>query len=114
MKEIKAYFRPGFVDRVVTALEEAGAKDLTVIRVEAFGPLADAPTDEHHLFRKYSEKYSVILKLELVCTDEEALRFAEIIRGKAHTGDHGDGRIFIAPVEEALNIRTGETGLQAL
>lgn len=114
MKEIKAYFRPQFIDRVVNALEEAGAKDLTVIRVDAFGPLADAPTDQHHLFRKYADKYSAVAKLELVCRDENATRFAKVIRENAYTGGHGDGRIFIAAVEEATNIRTGETGSQAL
>ena len=114
MKEIKAYFRPQLVDQVVDALEKAGAKDLTVIRVDAFGPLADAATDEHRFVRKYGEKYSAVAKLELVCREENAARFAEVIREHAHTGDHGDGRIFIADVEEAINIRTGETGSNAL
>lgn len=114
MKEIKAYFRPQFVDRVVEALEKAGAKDLTVIRVDAFGPLADADTDQHHFVRKYAEKYSAVVKLELVCRDENATRFADVIREHAHTGQHGDGRIFIGTVDEALNIRTGVTGSKAL
>ena len=114
MKEIKAYFRPQFVDSVVDALESAGAKDLTVIRVDAFGPLADAETDKHRFVHKYREKYSAVVKLELVCRDENAARFADVIRELAHTGQHGDGRIFIGMVDEALNIRTGETGSKAL
>lgn len=107
MKEIKAYFRPQFIDRVVEALEQAGAKDLTVIRVDAFGPLADTAADEHHFFRKYGDKYSAVAKLELVCRDEDAGRFVRVIQENAHTGGHGDGRIFVAGVEEATNIRTG-------
>jgi len=114
MKEIKAYFRPEFVDRVVEALEAAGAKDLTVIRVDAFGPLAETATNQHHLVRRYARKYSGVVKLELVCRDEQATGFAEVIRREAHTGEHGDGRIFIGSVQEAINIRTGETGTQAL
>lgn len=114
MKEIKAYFRPQFIDPVMDALEQNGARDLTVIRVDAFGPLADAATDEHRFVRKYAEKYSAVVKLELVCRDEDATRFAEVIQQHAHTGQHGDGRIFIGAVEEAVNIRTGETGSKAL
>lgn len=112
MKEIKAYFRPQFIDRVVDALEEAGAKDLTVIRVDAFGPLADP--GEQRFIHKYRDKYSAVAKLELVCRDENAARFAKVIQEKGYTGGHGDGRIFITAVEEAINIRTGETGSQAL
>lgn len=112
MKEIKAYFRPQFIDCVIDALEQAGAKDLTVIRVDAFGPLADP--SEQRFVHKYREKYSAVAKLELVCRDENAARFAKVIEEKAYTGGHGDGRIFIAAVEEAINIRTGESGSQAL
>lgn len=114
MKEIKAYFRPEFVDPVMDALEQNGARDLTVIRVDAFGPMADTATDEHRFVRKYAEKYSAVVKLELVCRDEDVTRFAEVIRKKAHTGQHGDGRIFIGTLDEAINIRTGETGSKAL
>lgn len=114
MKEIKAYFRPQFVDRVVDALAKAGAQYVTVIHVDAFGPLADADTDQHRFVRKYAEKYSSVIKLELVCGDENAARFAEVIRELTHTGQHGDGRIFIGALDEAINIRTGETGAKAL
>lgn len=114
MKEIKAYFRPEYVDSVVAALETAGAKDLTVLHVDAVGPMADADTDRHHFLRRYAEKYSAVVKLELVCRDEDAAGFVEVIRRTAHTGQHGDGRIFVAKVIEAVNIRTGATGLSAL
>ena len=114
MKEIKAYFKPQFVDPVVEALEKVGARDLTVIRVDAFGPLADEDAAKHHWVHKYNDKYSGVVKLELVCRDEDTSRFADVIRQHAHTGQHGDGRVFVAPVEEAVNIRTGEIGSQAL
>lgn len=114
MKEIKAYFRPACIDAVVDALKQAGAKDLTIIRVDALGPLADTSANEHHLIRKYANKYSTIVKLELVCRQKNVARFVETIRQHAHTGEHGDGRIFVSPVEQAINIRSGETGTEAL
>lgn len=114
MKEIKAYFRQQFVDSVVKALQEAGAQDLTVLRVDAFGPLADTNTDQHHFIRKYADKYSAMVKLELVCQDEDCERFMKVIREHSYTGQHGDGRIFSSGIDEALNIRTGEKGVQAL
>lgn len=114
MKEIKAYIRPQFVDSVVEALEKAGAKDLTVLRVDAFGKLAGAEAEEHRFSSKYAEKYSAVVKLELVSGDEDAARFADVIRQHAYTGQHGDGRVFIATVDEAVNIRTGATGIEAL
>lgn len=114
MKEIKAYIRPQFVDSVVEALEKAGARDLTVIRVDAFGKLAGAGADEHRFIYKYAEKYSAVAKLELVSRDEDSARFVGVIRQHAYTGQHGDGRVFIATVDEAINIRTGATGTEAL
>lgn len=114
MKEIKAYFRPAFIDPVVDALEQAGAADITIIRADAIGRLADVETNQHHFVRKYREKYSAVIKLELVCRDENAQRFVELIRQNAYTGEHGDGRIFISEIAEAINIRTGTKGIEAL
>lgn len=96
------------------ALEESGVKDLTVIRVDAFASLADTDTDRHYWVRKYAEKYSAIVKLELVCRNEDANRFAKVIRERARTGQHEDGRVFIATVDEAVNIRTGISGIETL
>ncbi|MDE3100126.1 MAG: P-II family nitrogen regulator [Verrucomicrobiota bacterium] len=114
MKEIKAYFRPACLDSILDVLEEAGATAVTVIRVDALGRLADPENDQHHLVRKYREKYSAVVKLELVCKDEDASRFAEIIREGASTGKPGDGRIFVHNIETAINIRTGVTGESTL
>jgi nitrogen regulatory protein PII len=114
MKEIKAYIRPALLDSVIDHLEGAGAKDLTVIRVDAIGAVADSEMDRLHMFKKYNQKYSNVSKLEIVCTDEEAGRYVETLRQYAHTGGRGDGRIFISEVENAVNIRTGEEGKGAL
>jgi nitrogen regulatory protein P-II 1 len=114
VKEIKAYVRPLCVALVIKDLEEAGAKDLTVIRVDAIGPRVYPGREVNATPAIYSARYSGVAKLELVCRDEEAKLFAEIVRRRAHTGKRGDGRIFISTVEEAINIRTGETGEAAL
>jgi nitrogen regulatory protein PII len=114
MKEIKAYFRPAFLDAIVGALEQAGAADITIIRADAIGRLADVETDQHHIVRKYREKYSTVIKLELVCHDEDTPHYVEVIRRKAYTGEHGDGRVFVSEVAEAFNIRTGAKGVEAL
>ncbi|MBN1359390.1 MAG: P-II family nitrogen regulator [Sedimentisphaerales bacterium] len=114
MKELKAYIRPTFLNSIIEELEKAGAKDLTVIRVDALGALADSEFDRWHIVRKYDEKYYCVAKLELVCADEDADRFMEIIREHGHTGEKGDGRVFVSWIEEAVNIRTGQRGEEAL
>lgn len=53
-------------------------------------------------------------KLELVCRDENAPPYIKIIRDLAHTGGHGDGRVFVSTVDEAFNIRSGADGVAAL
>jgi nitrogen regulatory protein P-II 1 len=111
MKEVKAYLRPEKLDVVIAYLEEAGARDLTVIRVEAIGGMAE---EERRFIRKYADKYEAVSKLEVVCTDEEGHRFAKIIREHALTGKRGDGRIFISDVDYALDILTGKEGEDAL
>lgn len=114
MKEIKAYVRSQKVDEVIEALEAAGARDITLIRVDAIGPLADPDAARHHLVRLHREKYSAIAKLEIVCADEEATVFVDVIQERGHTGASGDGRIFVSHIDRAVNIRTGTEGEQAL
>ena len=114
MKEIKAYVRPDRLTNIVTRLEEEGARDLTVTRVDAIGALADSEKDRLRIFRNYSEKYSDIAKIEIVCADAEVDRFVSVLRESSYTGERGDGRIFVVNVERAINIRTGEEGEKAL
>jgi nitrogen regulatory protein PII len=114
MKEIKAYVRPGQLDSIIGHLEEAGAKDITVIRVDAFGSLLNGELAERRLVKRYEEKYSRVAKLEIICTDAEASRFMRIIQEYGRTGDPGDGRVFLTNVEAAMNIRTGKEGEAAL
>lgn len=114
MKEIKAYIRYDRLAHIVSRLDEEGVRDLTVSRVEAIGALADTDVDRLHIFRKYSEKYSHVVKIEIVCTDVEVDRFVGVLREASYTGEHGDGRIFVLNVERAMNVRTGVEGEKAL
>lgn len=110
MKEIKAYFKPEFVDPVVEALENAGAQDLTLSRVDAFGPLADTYTAGHHFVYKYAEKYSALARLELVCRDDQVSRFIDLIRIHAQVDGQGVGRMLITAVEQEVNVRSEKSG----
>jgi nitrogen regulatory protein P-II 1 len=114
MKELKAYIRPEYLDSVIQHLEEAGAKDVTVIRVDALGALANGGLNHRRFVKKYEEKYSRVAKLEIICSDDDAARFMQIIREYSHTGESGDGRVFLTNVEAAINIRTGQEGEAAL
>ena len=114
MKEIKAYVRPDRLASIVSRLEQEGARDLTVTRVDAIGALADTEKDRLRLFRNYSEKYSDIAKIEIICADAEVNRFVGVLREASYTGERGDGRIFVVNVERAINIRTGDEGQKAL
>lgn len=114
MKEIKAYIRPLLAYRVIKDLEQAGARDMTLIRVDAIRPLPSQGPDAEDASSIYVSRCSMVAKLELVCRDDEAPVFVEIIRSRAHSGERGDGRVFVSNVEGAVNIRTGDTGTAAL
>lgn len=114
MKEIKAYINVEFLNAVIERLEEAGAKDITVISVDAVGKLAEHETPHGRFWPKYDEKYAKIAKLEVVCLEENAETYMEIIQQAARVGESGDGRVFLTSIEKAVNIRTGKTGREAL
>lgn len=114
MKEIKAYIRPVKLAEVLHHLETAGARDISVIRVEGIGSLADPRRDRKRWVRRRPETYSDVLKVEIVCRDGEADDLVGVLREHAHTGARGDGRIFVSSVERAVNVRTGAEGEEAL
>lgn len=105
MKEIKAYIRPEMADRVISALELAGVPGMTVIDVSTLGGWTDP--EKSKLSIEYCEKYCSTVKIELVCSDNDAEKFIKIIIEKAHTGRKGDGKIFITDIKSAFSIRTG-------
>jgi len=112
MKEIKAYIRPDMADRVLSALEISGIKGMTVIDVSTLGGWIDP--EKSKLSIEYCEKYCSAVKIELVCSDEDVEKFTNIILVKAHTGNHGDGKIFVSDITESISIRTKRKGVEAL
>jgi nitrogen regulatory protein PII len=112
MKEIKAYIRPEMIDNVLSALEQAGVKGMTVIDVSLLGNWADP--EKSKLSIEYCERYCSTVKIELVCEDSEYEKFVDIILKKAHTGQKGDGKIFVSDITESISIRTKKRGAEAL
>lgn len=105
MKEIKAYVRPHMLDHVIDALEATPDRPgVTVTKVEGFGhPRAGEPAE---LARR--------AKLEIVVPDEQVEAVIGVIVEHARTGRVGDGKIFVYSVDEAVRIRTGERGRDAV
>lgn len=112
MKEVKAYVRTRVVEQVVTALEEGGYNRMTIIDVSALGRLADDSEARYSI--EFVEKHSTMAKIELVCKDADVDRVIQIVQQNACTHRHGDGIIFLAPVERAIRIRNDEEGEQIL
>lgn len=108
MKEIKAYVRVTRIQHVVESLERAGFCCMTIIDVSGLGSLADAKESKYSF--EFVERYSKLARIELVCRDENAEEVIQIIKGMGCTHQHGDGIIFVLPVEQAVKIRNGEEG----
>jgi nitrogen regulatory protein P-II 1 len=108
MKKIEAFIKPFKLDDVKSALMEIGIKGLTVSEVKGFG----RQKGHTELYRgsEYRVDFLPKSKLEIVVADDEVDRVVETIVKVAKTGSIGDGKIFILPVEDAIRIRTGESG----
>lgn len=109
MRELKAYIREARLDPIIRALREAGARSVSAVRVVPIGS-ETAPAFVDISRAVPVAHYQEMVKLELVCLDEQAFAYADIIREQACTGDRGDGVIFVSAVEEAIHIRTGQRG----
>jgi nitrogen regulatory protein P-II 1 len=112
MKKIEAIIKPFKLDEVREALSEVGVAGLTVTEVKGFG----RQKGHTELYRgaEYVVDFLPKVKLEIVIADDMVERAVEAIRKAAHTGRIGDGKIFVSSVEEAIRIRTGETGSEAI
>ena len=108
MKEIKAYIKTDRVEKVVKALNNAGAPGITVVEVHPVGYGFDA--NYFSRAKETARHYFGITKLEVVANDDDVHRFIETIRTEAYTGSKGDGMIFVTAVEIAVKIRTGAVG----
>jgi nitrogen regulatory protein P-II 1 len=112
MKKIEAIVRPHAVDDIREALQEAGFRGMTMIEVKGFG--RQKGHTEVYRGAEYQVDFLPKVKLEIVVADERVEEAVSIVIRIAKTGKVGDGKIFILPAEEAIRVRTEETGDEAL
>ncbi len=112
MKKVEAIIKPFKLDDVREALGEAGVQGVTVTEVKGFG----RQKGHAELYRgaEYVVDFLPKVKLEIVCTDDMIHKVVETIENAARTGRIGDGKIFVYDVQEAVRIRTGERGSDAI
>ena len=113
MKAIKAIVQPFKVSAVVDALEVLpGVGGITTMDVRGFGHQRGGSGLEHRAFG--SLNYTPKVMLLVVVADDRVDDVLATIQRHAHTGNVGDGKVFVSPVDDALRVRTGERGLGAL
>ena len=112
MKMIMAVIKPFKLDEVREALTELGVQGLTVTEVKGFG--RQKGQTEIYRGAEYAVSFLPKVKIEVVIDDTMVERAVETIRKAAGTGKIGDGKVFVLPVEQAVRIRTGESGTEAL
>ena len=112
MKKIEAIIKPFKLDDVKNALHEIGVTGMTVSEVRGFG--RQKGHTEVYRGAEYVIDFLPKVKIEVVLDDAMAARAVEAIQQAAKTDKIGDGKIFVLPVEEALRIRTGERGSDAV
>jgi len=112
MKLVIAIIKPFKLDEVRIALSALGVQGLTVTEVKGFG----RQKGHTELYRgaEYAVDFLPKLRIEAAVTDDILERVLETIEESAKTGKIGDGKIFVAPLEEVIRIRTGESGPDAL
>jgi nitrogen regulatory protein P-II 1 len=112
MKKIEAIIKPFKLDDVKDALHELGIGGMTVLEVRGFG--RQKGQSEIYRGAEYIIDFLPKVKIEVVLDDALVARAVEIIQQAARTDKIGDGKIFVLPVEEAVRIRTGERGPDAV
>jgi len=112
MKKIEAIIKPFKLDDVKDGLSGIGIKGISVTEIKGFG--RQRGHKEVYRGAEYQVDFVSKIKIEVVLESELVPEAVKTIQEKAHTGQIGDGKIFILPVEEAIRIRTGETGKEAI
>jgi nitrogen regulatory protein PII len=112
VKKIEAIIKPFKTEAVRDALAEVGVDGMTLTEVKGFG--RQKGHSEIYRGSEYTVDFLPKVKFEIVVADDRAQRAVEVILQAAKTGKIGDGKIFVADVEEAIRIRTDERGAEAL
>ncbi len=112
MKKVEAIIKPFKLDDVKEALHSIGIQGMTIAEVKGFG----RQKGHTELYRgaEYQVDFLPKIRLEIVVNDGDLAKVMETIQKTASTGKIGDGKIFVSGVEEAIRIRTGETGGNAI
>ena len=112
MKKIEAIIKPFKLDEVKEALHEVGLQGITVLEAKGFG----RQKGHKELYRgaEYNIDFTPKLMIEVVVNDDLTDKAVDAVRAAAQTGNIGDGKIFIAGIDEVVRIRTGETGDAAI
>jgi nitrogen regulatory protein PII len=112
MKKIEAIIQPFKLEAVKDALSSIGVRGLTVWHVEGFG--RQKGHTEVYRGAEYLVNFTPKTCIEVAVDDDIVPKVVDAIAGAARTGNIGDGKIFVMPLDEAVRIRTGETGVDAL
>jgi nitrogen regulatory protein P-II 1 len=112
MKKVEAIIKPFKLDEVKEALQEIGLQGITVMEAKGFG----RQKGHTELYRgaEYVVDFLPKVKIEIVLADDMVEKAIETIQNAAKTGRIGDGKIFVYAIEDAIRIRTGETGTDAI
>ncbi|MCK8817974.1 P-II family nitrogen regulator [Natroniella sulfidigena] len=112
MKKVECIVRPEKLEELIQGFEELGINGLNITQITGYGEQKGATK----IYRgvKYEVKLKEKLKIEIVISDDKVEELIDTIVKTARTGEVGDGKIFIYDIEEAIKIRTGETGQDAV
>ncbi len=112
MKKIEAVIKPFKLDDVKEALNEIGIQGMTIVEVKGYG--RQKGHKEIYRGAEYVVDFIPKIKIEVVVAADIVDKVVEAIKESASTGKIGDGKIFVLPVEEAVRVRTGEKGTEAI
>jgi len=112
LKKVEAIIRPFKLDEVKIALVNAGVVGMTVSEVRGFG--RQKGQTERYRGSEYTVEFLQKLKIEIVVEDDQVDMVVDNVITAARTGEIGDGKIFVSPIERIIRIRTGEKDLEAV
>ena len=112
MEKIEVIIRPEKLESVQRALEKVGYSGLMISEIEGHG--RQKGIVQQWRGEKYKVEFLPKIKIEIIVKDDEVERIIKTIVDSAKTGEIGDGKIFISPIENVVRIRTGEKGEQAI
>ncbi len=112
MKKVEAFVRPHLVEDIHSALSEAGVSGLSVLEARGFGK--QKGHTEFYRGAEYKVAFVNKVKIECVVPDNLVDAVVETLSSAARTGNVGDGKIFVSTIDDAIRIRTGESGAAAI